>query len=178
MEKRVAIVGAGISGLLACKYVLQIGFNPIVFEADDGVGGLWRHTIESTKLQNPKQAYQFSDFPWDSSVKEDCPSNKQVLDYVESYAQHFSIIPYIRFNSKVIDIDYVGESNEEMKSWELWSGNGNPFGSKGTWHITVEDTKNFSTKVCFIWIVILCKVCITFIFLFLFGSFHNYKYVG
>lgn len=156
MEKRVAIVGAGISGLLACKYVLQIGFNPVVYEADDGVGGLWRHTIESTKLQNPKQAYQFSDFPWDSSVKEDCPSNKQVLDYVESYAQHFSIIPYIRFNSKVIDIDYVGESDEDMKSWELWSGNGCPFGSKGTWHITVEDTKNFSTKVHKAEFVILC----------------------
>ncbi|CAI8584742.1 unnamed protein product [Vicia faba] len=156
MEKRVAIIGTGISGLLACKYVVQLGYNPIVYEADEGIGGVWRHTIGSTKLQNSKQTYQFSDFPWDSSVKEDRPDNKQVLDYLNSYAQHFSIVPYIRFNSKVIDIDYVGESNEEMKSWELWSGNGIPFGSKGKWHITVQDTKNFSTEVHKAEFVILC----------------------
>jgi dimethylaniline monooxygenase (N-oxide forming) len=133
MEKNVAIVGAGISGLLACKYVLEIGFHPIVYEADDEIGGIWRHTIQSTKLQTNKESFQFSDFPWDSSVKEDCPSNQHVLHYVNSYAQHFSIIPYIRFNSKVIDIDYVGigQSNEDINSWELWSGNGSPFSTKG-----------------------------------------------
>ena len=149
MERRVVIIGAGISGLVACKYVIEFGFNPIVFEVDDGVGGLWRHTMESTKLQNNKQMFQFMDFPWPSSVKEDNPSHKQVLDYVNSYAEHFSLIPYIRFNFKVIDIDYVGgESSEEMKSWELWGGNGRPFCSKGTWHIAVQHTKNLSIEVC------------------------------
>ncbi|CAJ2657085.1 unnamed protein product [Trifolium pratense] len=156
MEKRVAIVGAGLSGLLACKYILEIGLHPIVFEADDGIGGQWRHTIESTKIQNPRQDFQFSDFPWDSSVKENNPSTEKVQVYINSYAQHFSLIPYVRFNSKVIDIDYVGESNEEMKSWGLWSGNGSPFGSKGIWHITIEDTKNFRTEVHKAEFVILC----------------------
>ncbi|CAK8534515.1 unnamed protein product [Lathyrus sativus] len=156
MEKRVAIIGAGISGLLACKYVVQIGYNPVVFEANDGIGGVWWRTIQSTKLQNPKEAYQFSDFPWDSSVKQECPSSQQVLDYLDSYAQHFSIVPYIRFNSKVIDIDYVGESDEEMKSWELWNGDGTPFGSKGTWHITVQDAKSLSTEVHKAEFLILC----------------------
>ncbi|KAJ1440084.1 Flavin monooxygenase FMO [Sesbania bispinosa] len=156
MERRVAIVGAGISGLLACKYVLQIGFHPIVFEVEDGIGGLWRHTIESTKLQNNKQYYRFSDFPWHSSVKDEYPSNQQVLDYLNSYAQNFNIIPCIRFNSRVIHIDYVGVSNEEMESWELWSSNSRPFGSKGTWHITVQDTNSFSTEVHKAEFVILC----------------------
>ena len=148
MERRVAIIGAGISGLLACKYILEKGFHPIVFEVEDGVGGQWRHTIESTKLQNNKITFQFSDFPWHSSVKEENPSSQQVLDYLNSYAEHFSLIPYIRFNSKVVHIEYVGESSEQMKSWELWGGNGRPFSSKGTWHIAVQDTKNFSTEVC------------------------------
>ncbi|WVZ19981.1 hypothetical protein V8G54_007303 [Vigna mungo] len=157
MERRVAIIGAGTSGLVACKYLLQFGFHPTVFEADDGVGGLWRHTMDSTKLQSNKQAYQFMDFPWPSSVKEDNPSHNQMLDYLNSYAQHFSLIPYIRFNSKVIDIDYVGgESTEEMKSWELWGGNGRPFCSKGTWHITVQHTKNLSLEVHKAEFVVLC----------------------
>ncbi|CAJ1975592.1 unnamed protein product [Sphenostylis stenocarpa] len=157
MERRIVIIGAGTSGLAACKYLLEFGFNPTVFEVDDGVGGLWRHTMDSTKLQNNKQMYQFMDFPWPSSVKEDNPSHNQVLDYLNSYAQHFSLIPYIRFNSKVIDIDYVGgESIEEMKSWEWWGGNGRPFCSKGTWHITVQNTKNLSVEVYKAELVVLC----------------------
>ncbi|CAJ1975593.1 unnamed protein product [Sphenostylis stenocarpa] len=157
MERRVAIIGAGTSGLVACKYLLEFGFNPTVFEVDDGVGGLWRHTMDSTKLQSNKQAYQFMDFPWPSSVKEDNPSHSQVLDYLNSYAEHFSLLPYIRFNSKVIDIDYVGgESIEEMKAWELWGGNGRPFCSKGTWHITVQHTKNLSSEVHKAEFVVLC----------------------
>ncbi|XP_072068171.1 probable flavin-containing monooxygenase 1 isoform X4 [Arachis hypogaea] len=146
MEKRVAIIGAGTSGLLACKYTLEKGFNPIVFEAEEGVGGLWRHTIEFTKLQTTISTYQFSDFSWHSFAKEESPNSQQMLHYLNSYAQHFSLFPYIKFNSKVMEVEYVGESSEEMEIWELWGGNGRPFFSKGTWHIAVQDTKNFSRE--------------------------------
>ncbi|XVF88253.1 hypothetical protein PTKIN_Ptkin19aG0034800 [Pterospermum kingtungense] len=156
MKKRVAIVGAGVSGLLACKYALQKGFQPIVFESDDRVGGVWAHTIDSTKLQNIRQAYQFSDFPWPSSAKELYPKHDVVLNYIESYADHFDIYSCIKFNSKVISIDYVGESYEEIESWHLWGGTGKPFGSKGRWHINVQDTKSSTIQVYEAEFVILC----------------------
>ncbi|THG15430.1 probable flavin-containing monooxygenase 1 isoform X1 [Camellia sinensis] len=155
MENRVAIVGAGMSGLLACRYTLEKGFQPVVFEAQAGIGGLWAQTIESTKLQNDKEAYQFSDFPWPSSVQV-FPSNTEVMDYFESYAQHFGIFPYIKFKSKVISIDYVGESDEELQRWDLWGGTGKPFGSKGKWHLIVEHTEKFSTEEYQFEFVILC----------------------
>ena len=139
MEKREANIGAGTSGL-ACKYILEKGFNPIVFEAKEGVGGLWNHTIESTKLQNSKETYQFTDFPWPASVQDVYPTHTQVLAYLKSYARHFGIISYIKFNSKVIYIDYVGETFEEMESWDLWGVTSKPFHSKGKWHVVVQDT--------------------------------------
>ncbi|XXG39145.1 hypothetical protein AAC387_Pa01g0182 [Persea americana] len=100
MDRRVGVVGAGIGGLLACKYMLEKGFHPIVFEAQSGVGGVWTCTVETTKLQSHKDYYQFSDFPWPPSVKEDFPNSKQVLEYVELYAQHLSSTPHkIQFHS-------------------------------------------------------------------------------
>ncbi|PON46152.1 Dimethylaniline monooxygenase, N-oxide-forming [Parasponia andersonii] len=155
---QVAIIGAGISGLLACKYVVEKGFNPVVFEAEEGVGGVWNnHTIQSTILQNPKSTYEFSDFPWPSSVEEFYPTHNQVLEYLQSYAQHFDLFPCIKFNSKVISLDYVdGESIEEMESWDLWGATGKPFESKGKWEIVVQDTKSSSTKMYQFEFVILC----------------------
>ncbi|KAK6151672.1 hypothetical protein DH2020_014307 [Rehmannia glutinosa] len=143
MEKRVAIVGAGLSGLLACKYTASKGFNPIVFEAQDEVGGLWNKTIETTRLQSSKDYFQFSDFPWPSSVEDMFPHNTKVLEYIQSYARYFELLNYIKFNSKVTSIEYVGQSVEEMQCWEMWGGAGKAFGSKGKWNLKVEYAAEF-----------------------------------
>ncbi|KAM1345824.1 hypothetical protein FF1_035158 [Malus domestica] len=156
MGKQVAIVGAGISGLLACKYTLSKGFQPIVFESTSSIGGVWTKTIESTKLQTPKPLYQFSDFPWPSSVEEDFPSQHQVLDYIQSYAQHFDLLKHIKFDTKVCGIEYEGASEDEMQAWSHWGGTGEPFSSKGKWKVAVEDKHSRSTEVYLVDFVILC----------------------
>ncbi|PRQ25129.1 putative flavin-containing monooxygenase [Rosa chinensis] len=156
MGKKVAIIGAGISGLLACKYTLSKGFQPIVFESSSTIGGVWTKTIKSTKLQTPKAVYQFSDFPWPSSVTEDFPKQHQVMDYIQSYAQHFDLLRHIKFNTKVCGIEYEGPSEDEMQSWSLWGGTGEPFSSKGKWKVMVEDKQSPSTEVYLVDFVVLC----------------------
>lgn len=142
------IVGAGISGLIACKYMLSKGFNPIVFEAKSSIGGVWSKTIDTTKLQTPKPIYQFSDFPWPCSVVEDFPSSNQVLSYITDYAHHFNLLKHIKFNTLVQGIHYEGPSEEEIQAWHLWGGTGQPFSSKGKWKVSViKNTHNDSTEV-------------------------------
>ncbi|XP_021767355.1 probable flavin-containing monooxygenase 1 [Chenopodium quinoa] len=156
MQKKVAIVGAGVSGLLACKYTLSKGHYPIVFEALDISGGVWAKTLERTKLQSPKPLYQFSDFPWPSSLNQLFPTCVQVLDYVNSYAKYFDLLRHIRFSTKVISISYEGPSNEELQSWTLWGGNGDPFGNGGKWLVATQNLYNLSTEVMEVDLVILC----------------------
>ncbi|KAI3465440.1 hypothetical protein Pfo_022103 [Paulownia fortunei] len=137
--KQIAIIGAGISGLLACKHTMEKGFNPVVFEARNGIGGVWSCTIDSTKLQSPKDYFQFSDFAWPESVSETFPDHNQVMDYIRSYALHFDILPRINFSSKVIGIDYYSAADEDMSSWDMWGGTGEAFSPKGKWNVIVQD---------------------------------------
>lgn len=140
-KREVAIIGAGISGLLACKYILAKGFHPIVFEAKSSIGGVWTKTFETTKLQTPKSLFQFSDFPWPSSVTEEFPDQHQVLSYITAYAHHHDLLKHIKFNSQVQGIHYEGPPFEEMQAWHLWGGTGDPFTSKGKWTLSVKNTQ-------------------------------------
>ncbi|KAG6570984.1 Protein HIGH CHLOROPHYLL FLUORESCENCE PHENOTYPE 244, chloroplastic, partial [Cucurbita argyrosperma subsp. sororia] len=105
--KKVAIIGAGISGLAACK------FTPNVFEPRGGIGGVW--TEETTALQTSKELFQFSDFPWPKS--------------------------HIRFNVRVLSIDYEGCSDEEIEGWTLWGGAGDAFAERRKWRLNVVDAR-------------------------------------
>ncbi|XP_057718730.1 probable flavin-containing monooxygenase 1 [Arachis stenosperma] len=158
MEKQVGIIGAGISGLIACKYIKAKGFHPIVFEATNTIGGVWTKTLNSTILQTPKVMYQFSDFPWPSSVTQDFPDHNEVLDYIKEYAQHFDLIKHIKFNTRVEGIEYQGPSMEEIQAWHLWNGTGEAFSTRGKWKVSVTDTQNGlnSIEVYTLDFVILC----------------------
>jgi dimethylaniline monooxygenase (N-oxide forming) len=139
-KKRVAIVGAGVSGLAACKHLLERGCRPVVFEADDVLGGVWAHVPDCTKLQTPRPMYQYSDFPWPNTVTEVFPDHRQVTEYLESYARHFGVLDCIRFGHRVVGMEYDGVDEEAVAAWEEWAGNGEAFGSgAGEWRLDVAD---------------------------------------
>ncbi|TXG48687.1 hypothetical protein EZV62_024562 [Acer yangbiense] len=87
---------------------------------------------------------------------ENFPAQHKVFDYIQSYAQHFDLIKHIRFNTKVVGIEYEGLSDKEIQSCSLWNGNGQPFSFKGKWKVVVDSTENNSTEVHKVDFVILC----------------------
>ncbi|RLN35547.1 putative flavin-containing monooxygenase 1 isoform X2 [Panicum miliaceum] len=146
--KRVAIVGAGTSGLAACKHLLARGFRPVVFEAGASVGGLWTRTLASTRLQSPAAGYLFSDFPWPDGA-DAFPRHDQVVKYLAAYARRFGVDGRVRFRSKVVAAEYVGADGADDA--ELWAGNGEAFGGDGAgrWRLTVRhgDDSHHTTQV-------------------------------
>lgn len=47
-HKDVTVIGAGWSGLVACKYMLEEGLSVMAIEKRDGIGGVWRYSDDTT----------------------------------------------------------------------------------------------------------------------------------
>ncbi|KAI3895918.1 hypothetical protein MKW98_025709 [Papaver atlanticum] len=77
------------------------------------------------------------------------------MEYIHSYALHFNLYPYIKFNTKVININYLVQEGQDMLSWSHWGGTDQAFGyPKGKWEIaTVAGQEHQVHEVEF---VILC----------------------
>jgi NADPH-dependent 2,4-dienoyl-CoA reductase/sulfur reductase-like enzyme len=61
---RVAIVGAGVTGLQAADELAKVGIKEVVIfdEGSDRVGGVWRENYAGYGLQVPNKLYEFPGF--------------------------------------------------------------------------------------------------------------------
>ena len=50
MVRRVAVVGAGCSGLTCIKTCVDEGLEPVCFESSDDIGGLWKFKVSNGEL--------------------------------------------------------------------------------------------------------------------------------
>lgn len=108
---KIAIIGAGASGLTAIKCCLEENLEPVCFEQEHFVGGLWRYTdderhssvYKSTVINTSKEMMCFSDYPIPAS----CPPflhHSQVAKYLEDYVSAFGLHEYVRFGCRVIHV--------------------------------------------------------------------------
>ncbi|XP_008800513.1 probable flavin-containing monooxygenase 1 [Phoenix dactylifera] len=132
---RVAIIGGGISGLAAAKQLAS--FDPVVFEATSSIGGVWKHcSYRSTRLQTPRADYEFSDYPWSDRTDPTFPTRAEILDYLHGYATHFGLWRFIRLESRVAEIRFLGDRTEAGFT-ELWGAEGCPLAGNPVWEIGV-----------------------------------------
>lgn len=113
MSRRVAIVGAGASGLASIKCCLDEGLEPVCFESSDDIGGLWRfkETPEEDRasiyhsliINTSKEMMCFSDFPIPGHYP-NYMHNSFIMQYFRSYAEHFDLLRHIRLKTKVLQI--------------------------------------------------------------------------
>jgi dimethylaniline monooxygenase (N-oxide forming) len=106
LAKRVAVVGAGPSGLATVKELLAEGHTPTCFERADGAGGVFRFgesdgvVWESCRLTSSGLMTAFSDYPVPSHLS----GHMRVSDYVDylaGYCESFDLGKHIRFGTTV-----------------------------------------------------------------------------
>lgn len=106
VTKRVAVIGAGPSGLTTVKELLDEGHEPTCFERAEGLGGVFRFgesdgvVWESCRLTSSELLTAFSDFPTPAGLTGHLTVSQYVA-YLRAYADAFAVTPRIRFNTTV-----------------------------------------------------------------------------
>ena len=113
-ERRVAVVGAGPAGLATAKCLQDEGFEPIVLESSDRIGGIWvfrgnyaSGPYKSTLTQLSKYTFFFSDFPPEERDPLFCDV-AAVNKYLHRYIDHFRLRQRIRLNCNVLQVSPHG----------------------------------------------------------------------
>ncbi|XP_071821857.1 flavin-containing monooxygenase 1-like [Apostichopus japonicus] len=129
--KRIAIVGAGLSGLTSIKACLEEDLQPVCFERTGFVGGIWaphKQNIDkegavypSLIFNSSKEMSCFSDYPYPKSYPPYIRPSQQ-FEYLESYANQFGLHDYIRLNTKVLEVSPIYTADEiKVQKWRVRS---------------------------------------------------------
>jgi hypothetical protein len=103
---RVAIVGAGPSGLAALRALDAVGIEAVVFERGKRIGGIWtledRQTAAYPRLHliTSRARTEFAEFPMPADTPH-YPSRDAVGAYLEAYVDHFGLRERIRLGTAV-----------------------------------------------------------------------------
>ncbi|MCJ1380564.1 hypothetical protein MMC17_003672 [Xylographa soralifera] len=102
---------AGPFGLSAVKNLRDAGFEVTLFEQRDTIGGVWASsedpciltTLPTTISNVSKYRSCFTDFPAPDDAPAYLPA-PQVYEYIKDYADHFTILPHVKLNTKVVKV--------------------------------------------------------------------------
>lgn len=104
---RIAIIGAGMSGIAAVVKLRKAGYGDItVFEKADRVGGTWReNTYPGLSCDIPSRWYSFS-FAQKADWKYRYSYGPDIQAYMEEVARDFDVLSAVRFNTAVEEVRY------------------------------------------------------------------------
>lgn len=114
--KKVCIIGAGSSGITACKALKDEGIDFDCFEKGSGIGGNWRYSNDngmssayrSLHINTNREVMSYADYPMPEHYAM-FPHHTEIIKYFENYVDHFNLKPFIKFNTSVENV----EKNEE-----------------------------------------------------------------
>lgn len=111
----VAIVGAGMSGIVAAYRLAQAGVEYVVLDKNDDVGGTWlENTYPGCRVDIPNHYYSYSfaqrdDWPYFYSPRE------ELHQYFQQCVDEFGIRDHIRFRTEVTSIEF----DDDSATWTL-----------------------------------------------------------
>lgn len=106
---RIAVIGAGMSGILTAIRLQEAGFdNFVIHEKADRLGGTWRdNTYPGLVCDVPSHVYRYSFAPNPEWSRHYSPG-PEILAYFKDVARQHGLERFVRYNSEVVRADYDG----------------------------------------------------------------------
>ncbi|XP_058808107.1 uncharacterized protein LOC131673816 [Phymastichus coffea] len=135
-RRRVCVIGAGAGGLESAKQVAERidQFEPVVFEKNSDVGGLWIYTdsedydehglpVHSSVYKNlrvnlPKDLMALPDYQR-FAANRSCVAHEKVHEYLRNFTDHFNLRQFIRFNTLVEKVKPLVEEADDDRSGDF-----------------------------------------------------------
>ena len=103
---RVAVIGAGLSGVAAAYRLQQAGVPYVVFEKNPEVGGVWwNNTYPGCRLDTPNFAYSFS-FAQKPDWPQQFSCQSEIQKYISEVATGAAVRRNIQFETEVLSLIY------------------------------------------------------------------------
>ncbi|HVX12300.1 MAG TPA: NAD(P)/FAD-dependent oxidoreductase [Pirellulales bacterium] len=117
---RVAIVGAGFSGIGAAIALQREGIEFVIFERRGDYGGTWLdNTYPGCKCDVPSHLYSFSFAPnpnWTTTFS----SQREIQEYLRNVVRRFDVARHIRFRHDLLGAEW----DETARVWRIATSGG------------------------------------------------------
>ncbi|KAI1877806.1 hypothetical protein JX265_003814 [Neoarthrinium moseri] len=97
---KIAIIGAGITGVTSAAHCVGHGFDVVIFEAGDkkSLGGIWSKVNDTSSLQIHSLMYRFHpSVKWEGGY----PDRQQIISQVKQLWERYGLDARTRFNKKI-----------------------------------------------------------------------------
>lgn len=115
MTKRVAVIGAGLTGIGCLAELRRAGYDARLYERNDDIGGVWHpsNCYSGLSLHGASAAFEYHDFPLPGTVDKSRPiSSAEVYDYLRTYFHHKDLYRHSEFNVSVQKISWSSLKRE------------------------------------------------------------------
>ncbi|MEZ5279289.1 MAG: NAD(P)/FAD-dependent oxidoreductase [Acidimicrobiales bacterium] len=125
----VIVLGAGVGGIYQIKRLTDLGISSILLETEADLGGTWyRNRYPGSRFDSESYTYGYSfsqelldEWHWNERFSPQ-PENLRYLNYV---ADKFDLRKHMRFNSRVVSMQW----DEDANLWHLFLEDGTEFKS-------------------------------------------------
>ncbi|MCO7187462.1 MULTISPECIES: NAD(P)-binding domain-containing protein [unclassified Pseudoalteromonas] len=111
--KRVAVIGAGLSGLVTTKELIDQSHTVVCFERSDDIGGAFYNKENEGGIYNDIHLtvsnffMAFSSFPPREKNRKYWTAS-EYIEYLQDFTEHFRLRKFIRFNTVIESVEPVG----------------------------------------------------------------------
>ncbi|KAJ6531194.1 FAD/NAD-P-binding domain-containing protein [Mycena capillaripes] len=122
---RVAVIGAGLTGVSSAAHCISHNFEVVIFEAAprSGLGGIWSHVNSTSGLQLNSHLYRFHPAViWRHAF----PLKDEIVSEITRIWKEYQLEPRTRFDTPVTSVKRV-ESESGSHQWLINDGTEEPF---------------------------------------------------